>query len=209
MGTAFPASASAGRYFFSSAAVNDRSSDRRCVMSRASARSRSEPLASSTPRASSCRTKSSNRSEASASRKVKRLYPMSLTRVSLTQHPGLTQRDRARFQRDLDRSGLERTQRGIGFGRTAELNSCQKNQPDRLPEHARGIARRSEALCSPATLRTTRRRRPSSAEVSAATLDRSQRRDHQASRGYNPPQARNRRTVIPLRPPFFRGSALS
>ena len=143
MGTAFPASASAGRYFFSSAAVNDRSSDRRCVMSRASARSRSEPLASSTPRASSCRTKSSNRSEASASRKVKRLYPMSLTRVSLTQHPGLTQRDRARFQRDLDRSGLERTQRGIGFGRTAELNSCQKNQPDRLPEHARGIARRS------------------------------------------------------------------
>ena len=65
------------RYFFSSAAVNDRSTDRRCVMSRASARSRSEPLASSTPRASSCRTKSSNRSEASASRKVKRLYPMS------------------------------------------------------------------------------------------------------------------------------------
>ena len=53
MGTAFPVSASAGRYFFSSAAVNDRSSDRRCVMSRASARSRSEPLASSTPRASS------------------------------------------------------------------------------------------------------------------------------------------------------------
>lgn len=132
MGTAFPASASAGRYFFSSAAVNDRSSDRRCVMSRASARSRSEPLASSTPRVSSCRTKSSNRSEASASRKVKRLYPMSLTRVSLTQHPGLTQRDRARFQRDLDRSGLERTQRGIGFGRTAELNSCQKNQPDQM-----------------------------------------------------------------------------
>ena len=112
MGTAFPASASAGRYFFSSAAVNDRSSDRRCVMSRASARSRSEPLASSTPRASSCRTKSSNRSEASASRKVKRLYPMSLTRVSLTQHPGLTQRDRARFQRDLDRSGLERNSEG-------------------------------------------------------------------------------------------------
>ena len=77
MGPAFPGPASAGRYFFSSAAVNDRSSDRRCVMSRASARSRSEPLASSTPRASSCRTKCSNRSEASASRKVKCLCFMS------------------------------------------------------------------------------------------------------------------------------------
>ena len=76
----------AGRYFFSSAALNDRSFDRRCVMSRARARSRSEPLASSTPRASSCRTKSSNRSEASASRKVKRLYPMSHP-CRLTQHP--------------------------------------------------------------------------------------------------------------------------
>ena len=56
---------------------DDRSFDRRCVVSKASARSRSEPLASSTPRASSCRTKSSNWSEASASRKVKRLDPMS------------------------------------------------------------------------------------------------------------------------------------
>jgi hypothetical protein len=37
---------------------------------------------------------------------------MSLTRVNLTQHPGLTQRDRARFQRDLDRSGLERNSEG-------------------------------------------------------------------------------------------------
>jgi hypothetical protein len=46
-------------------------------MSKASARSRSEPLTSSTPRASACRTKSSSRSEASASRKVKCLCFMS------------------------------------------------------------------------------------------------------------------------------------
>jgi hypothetical protein len=52
-----------------------RASNRRRVMSKASARSRSEPLASSTPRASACRTKSSSRSEASASRKVKCLCP--------------------------------------------------------------------------------------------------------------------------------------
>ena len=49
----------------------DRASNRRCVISRASARSRSEPLASSTPLSSSCRTKSSKRSSASASRNVK------------------------------------------------------------------------------------------------------------------------------------------
>src|SRR5688572_19759043 len=46
-------------------------------MSKASARSRSEPLTSSTPRASACRIKSSSRSEASASRKVKFLCFMS------------------------------------------------------------------------------------------------------------------------------------
>ena len=108
-------SAPAGRYFFSSAVVNDRSSNRRCVMSRASARSRSEPLASSTPRASSCRTKSSNRSEASASRKVKRLYPMSmsLTHVGLTQHPCRLNAARPRkVSTRFDRSGLERNSEG-------------------------------------------------------------------------------------------------
>jgi hypothetical protein len=50
---------------------------RRRVMSRASARSKSEPLASSTPRASSCRTKASNWSEANASRKVTYLRSIS------------------------------------------------------------------------------------------------------------------------------------
>src|SRR6476620_6249220 len=43
---------------------------RRCVTSRASARSKLDSLVSSTPRASSCRTKASNWSDANASRKV-------------------------------------------------------------------------------------------------------------------------------------------
>ena len=63
-----------------------RNADRRCVMSNASARSKSEPFAGSAPRASSCRTKSSNRSEANASRKVRSL-PKNVSRCDRLRAP--------------------------------------------------------------------------------------------------------------------------
>jgi len=84
---------------------SDRASGRRCTVT-TSARSSSEPLTSSTPRASSCRTRASNWSDASASRRVNYLGPISSPNVRIearltveTPHGPFEQRYRANWEK--------------------------------------------------------------------------------------------------------------